>query len=313
MLRSVLLLALLATPASAHITIDNAETKIGSFKAVFNVPHGCDGSATTEVRITIPEGIIGVKPVPKPGWTLATTNGPYAKTYDYFHGMKVADGVKSVAWSGGKLLNEHLDEFTLGLFITSDFQPGATIYFPVDQTCEKGSIGWSEIPAAGQSAHDLKHPAPALRVIGGGEKTAATDAAKAGSLSIEAPWLRATPGGATVGAGYLKITNTGAAADRLTGASFAIAGRTEIHEMKDEGGVMKMRELAEGLEIKAGESVALAPSGIHLMLLDLKAPIAPGAPVRGELTFEKAGKVAVEFAVAPVGASQAPAGEHSHH
>ncbi|MGQ0456686.1 MAG: DUF1775 domain-containing protein [Hyphomicrobium sp.] len=302
----------IAAPAFAHVSIDNAETKGGAFKARFNVPHGCDGSATTAVKITIPEGVIGVKPTPKPGWTLATTKGAYAKTYDHFHGMKVSDGVKSVTWSGGKLLNEHLDEFVLGLFVTGDFKPGATVYFPVEQTCETGSLVWSEIPVEGQSAHDLKSPAPSLRVVAKVADSSPT-AIKAGALTIESPWLRATPGGATVGAGYVKITNTGSEADRLTGGDFAIAGRVEVHEMKMDGDVMKMRALPDGLVIKPGETIALAPGGAHLMLMDLKGPIAPGPPVKGKLTFEKAGVVEVEFAVAPIGATAPDKSGHANH
>lgn len=307
---SALIALCVATDATAHISIDNAETKGGSFKAVFNVPHGCEKSPTTAVRITIPEGVIGIKPVPKPGWKLETTSAPYAKTYDYFHGMKVSEGVNTVTWSGGNLPNEYLDEFKIGLFVTKDVAAGSTLYFPVEQTCEKGSLSWSQVPEPGQSAHDLERPAPALRVAA---KEAADAAPGANGVSIATPWLRATPGGATVGAGYLKITNGGAAPDKLLAASFAIAGRTEIHEMKLEDGVMKMRALPDGIDIAAGQTLELAPSGAHLMLLDLKNPIVAGAPVKGELTFEKAGKIAVRFAVAAVGASAPPAGEHAHH
>lgn len=308
-------LALAARPAFAHVTIDNAETTGGSFKAVFNVPHGCDGSATTAITITIPEGVIGVKPVPKPGWTLATTKAPYAKTYDHVHGRKVSEGVKTVTWSGGKLPNEHLDEFKLGLFVTKDLAPGSTIYFPVKQTCEAGSHDWAEVPTAGQNPHDLASPAPALKIIAAKTQGAAVQAPTvitAGNIKIETPWLRATPGGATVGAGYVKITNSGTEADRLTGGDFAIAGRVEIHEIADDGGVKKMRALAGGVDLRPGVAVTFAPGGLHLMLLDLTAPLVSGAVIRGTLAFEKAGKVPVDFAVAPVGSAAAPE-PHSHH
>ena len=75
---------------------------------------------------------------------------------------------------------------------------------------------------------------------------------KAGPIKIEAPWIRATPAGAEVAAGYLKIENTGKEPDRLIGGSTAIAGKFEIHEMKMQGTVMKMRELPAGLEVKPG-------------------------------------------------------------
>ena len=91
-----------------------------------------------------------------------------------------------------------------------------------------------------------------------------------GSLKISAPWARATPKGASVGGGYMKITNTGTAPDRLIGGSTDVAGRFEIHEMKMDNGVMKMRPVTGGLEIKPGQTVELNPSGYHVMLVGLK-------------------------------------------
>ena len=306
-------LAIFSLKASAHVSIDNAETKGGSYKARFNVPHCCDGTATTAVKITIPEGAIGVKPMPKPGWTLETTKGAYAKTYDYFHGMKVSEGVKTVTWSGGKLLNEHTDEFTISVFLTDALLPGATVYFPVEQTCEKGSHAWSEIPAYGQDAHDLKSPAPGIKILAKAPAPAAEDRSyQIGQLKILNPWTRATPGGATVAAGYVTITNTGTEPDRLTGGSFSSAARVEVHDMTMTDGVMKMRELTEGLEIKPGATVTLAPGGMHFMMMDLAQPIEVGRSISGSLIFEKAGTVQIEFAVSPIGGKPTSQG-HGHH
>ena len=65
-------------PAAAHVTLENREAPVGAtYKAVLRVPHGCEGTATTSLRVRIPEGVIGVKPMPKPGWTLATVIGKY--------------------------------------------------------------------------------------------------------------------------------------------------------------------------------------------------------------------------------------------
>jgi copper(I)-binding protein len=125
---------------------------------------------------------------------------------------------------------------------------------------------------------------------------------KAGSLSIAHPWSRATPGGAKVGGGYMSITNTGTEPDRLTGGSLARAGKVEVHEMKMEGNVMKMRPMANGLEIKPGETVKLEPSGYHIMFIDLKQPLKQGEMVKGKLTFEKAGTIDVEYKVESIGA-----------
>lgn len=126
-----------------------------------------------------------------------------------------------------------------------------------------------------------------------------------GSITIDKPFSRATPGGAKVGAGYMTITNKGTVADRLIAASSPAAGKVEIHEMTMEGGVMKMRELSGGLPIEAGKTASLAPGGYHLMLMELKAPLKQGDKVPVTLTFEKAGKVDVTLDVQSIGA-QAP-------
>src|SRR5512147_2621192 len=93
---------------------------------------------------------------------------------------------------------------------------------------------------------------------------------KVGDLQIGHPWARATPKGASVGGGYLKITNTGTAPDRRISGSSEVAGRFEVHEMSMDNGVMKMRPVKGGLEIKPGETVELKPGGYHIMMLDLK-------------------------------------------
>lgn len=134
---------------------------------------------------------------------------------------------------------------------------------------------------------------------------------KVGSLTIEAAWTRATPAGAKVAGGYMTITNSGTAPDRLVGGTFPLAGRFEVHEMAVANGVMTMRELAKGLEIGPGQKVELKPGGLHVMFMDLKSPLRDGQPVKGTLVFEKAGTVEIEYRVAPIGA-RAPAGAHAH-
>ncbi len=124
----------------------------------------------------------------------------------------------------------------------------------------------------------------------------------AGSLKISASWARATPKGASVGAGYMKITNTGTATDRLIGGSTAVSDRFEVHEMSMDNGVMQMRSMGKGIEIKPGETVELKPGGYHVMFVGLKQPLAQGQPIKAALLFEKAGKVDVTFAVEGIGA-----------
>ena len=78
---------------------------------------------------------------------------------------------------------------------------------------------------------------------------------KVGSIEIKHPWSRATPKGSEVAGGFMKLINTGTESDRLIGGSTATAGKFEIHESAMEGGVMKMRPLPKGIEIKPGETV----------------------------------------------------------
>lgn len=128
---------------------------------------------------------------------------------------------------------------------------------------------------------------------------------KLGSLQIVQPWSRATPKGASLAAGYMKITNAGTAPDRLIGGSSPIAGRVELHEMTMADGIMRMRPLKDGVELKPGETVEFKPGSFHVMLVDLKAPIEQGKSVKGTLVFEKAGSIDIEYDVVRAGATSA--------
>ncbi len=129
---------------------------------------------------------------------------------------------------------------------------------------------------------------------------------KVASLEIDQPWTRATPPTAKTGGGFVTITNKGTTPDRLIAARSAASDKVEIHEMKMDGSVMRMRELAQGVEIPPGATVTLKPGGYHIMFMELKAPFAKDAKVPVTLVFEKAGSIDVELAVQPMGAG-APA------
>ena len=154
-------------PASAHITLENREATIGSsYKAVFAVPHGCAGSATIKIRVQIPEGVIAVKPMPKPGWNVEAIKGKYASEYD-FHGTKLSEGVREVVWSGGKLADDNYDEVVISTFLTAGLKPNTMLYFPTVQECEQGVSRWIDIPPEGSPAHghDSKSPAPGVMLM----------------------------------------------------------------------------------------------------------------------------------------------------
>jgi copper(I)-binding protein len=133
---------------------------------------------------------------------------------------------------------------------------------------------------------------------------------KIGQLSIAHPWTRATPKGARVAGGYLTITNMGNTADKLIGGTFELAGRLEIHQMRMDGGVMTMRPLDGGLELKPNAQVELKPGSLHFMFVDLKRPLEQGQRIKATLIFEKAGTIEVEFVVEAMGAT--PSHHHKH-
>lgn len=159
-------LVLSTTSAFAHVTIEKKEAPVGSFyKAVFTVPHGCEGSPTVRITVQIPEGVISVKPKVNPGWTIEVKRGAYAKPYAFLHGAKFTEGPKEITWSGGKLPDTFYDEFSLQTFIAGELTPGTTFYFPVVQQCEKGEHRWDEIPSADKPDAKLGSPAPALKLL----------------------------------------------------------------------------------------------------------------------------------------------------
>lgn len=314
--------------ALAHVTLATGETRASTYyKAVFQVPHGCDGAATQSIRIQIPEGVIGVKPMPKPGWTLNVMRGAYAKSYQN-HGKAVTEGPKEVVWSAGSLSDDNYDEFVFTSFIT-DFPAGQTIAFPTVQQCAKGEVRWDQIASAGENPHSLKSPAPMLRIVAdtavaqvqmdhggmdhskmGAASQIGSDTYKVGDLTVASPWTRATPGGAKIAGGYLKITNNGKSPDRLVGVTSAGADRVEIHEMSMTDGVMKMRPLADGLTVKPGETVEFKPGGFHLMFMDIQQPLKQGDTLKATLKFEKAGAVDISLNVNAMGATSEPAHKH---
>jgi periplasmic copper chaperone A len=124
---------------------------------------------------------------------------------------------------------------------------------------------------------------------------------KAGSLDISDPWSRATPKGSSVAAGYMTIKNTGSTPDRLVSGSSDVASKFEVHEMKMENGVAKMRPVTGGLEIKPGETVELKPGSLHAMFVGLKKPLSAGDRFKATLVFEKAGTVNVDYDVRAMG------------
>ena len=148
-----------------------------------------------------------------------------------------------------------------------------------------------------------------LVLVSGFMLTAAVASAQTGQLAVDNAWARATPGKSDIGAAYVTIHSP--TDDRLVAASTPVAKKAELHTMEMSGMVMKMRPISS-IDIPAGQSVSLAPGGMHIMLMGLKQPLKAGQSFPLTLTFAKAGTRTVNVAVEKVGASgPMPAGTMS--
>ncbi len=149
--------------AGAHVFIQEPEVPTDGFGYLdFIVPHGCDGSSTTQVTVQIPENVPSVTPEVQPGWTLETKTGP--KEEVELFGETVTEGISEVTWTaenGQELPDEQARRFWLEAKLPAG-EPGESVYFPTIQTCEKGETRWIEVPAEGETEENLESPAPAV-------------------------------------------------------------------------------------------------------------------------------------------------------
>ena len=139
-----------ATAVFAHITLENQTALAGrSYKAVFKVGHACEGSPTTAIRVTLPAGFTGAKPMPKVGWRLDIKTAKLAVPYDN-HGKLVTDDVSEITWTAASK-DSYLPETNYDEFVLRGSLPKSegAMWFKVLQTCDRGSNDWSQIPASG--------------------------------------------------------------------------------------------------------------------------------------------------------------------
>jgi copper(I)-binding protein len=133
------------------------------------------------------------------------------------------------------------------------------------------------------------------------------------SVEVKDAWVRATVTGQKATGAFMKITAKDGA--KLVAASSPAAGVTEVHEMKMDGGVMKMRAVEGGLDVPAGKTVELKPGGYHVMLMDLKGPVSVDSAVPMTLTFTDAKGVQSKLELKIVARTKVPAtsaDEHKH-
>jgi periplasmic copper chaperone A len=181
-------LCVLTTSAFSHVTLDQQQVETGAYyKATLRVGHGCEGLPTTSLRVQLPAGFQGAKPMPKTGWTVQTTLAKLPTPYDN-HGKPVTEDVTEIVWTANSpasaLPDSQYDEFVLRGRVT---MPAGAAWFKVTQLCKdgakEGSNPWTEIPAQGTSTRGMKFPAALLNVtLPAASTVAAPVAAGAGTV-----------------------------------------------------------------------------------------------------------------------------------
>ena len=284
-LRSLTACAMLcSTAAMAHITLPAGGAAAGSdYDAAFRVGHACtDAKATTGVRVQLPQGFTLIQAQPRQGWTLAAS--PAEVSWKADSAQAALPGAERAEFIvRGKLTDK----------------PGP-LYFKVLQSCDVGSADWAEVPAA--ATDKPAFPAARLDVLAPG----------VAAVEVRDAWVRFAVKGQSGTGAFMKLTAPSGA--RLVGASTPAAGVAEVHEMKMEGDTMKMRAVTGGLELPPRQTVELKPSGLHVMLMDLKQPIAKGGSIPLTLRFEDAKGVKSSLQLdVPVGTPAGSAAEsHGH-
>jgi periplasmic copper chaperone A len=247
-------LGTLCASANAHVSFQQAQAEAGKpYEAVLHVSHGCGDSATTAIAVRVPAGFEAGKAQPKSGWTLTEQAG-------------------NITWTAATR-EAALGPHQPGDFVLAGKAPAKpqALWFKVVQTCEQGSLDWSQQPAEGTSTAGLKTPAVLLQVM------AARDFAAAQAMpKVEGAWVRSAVAGQSGTGAFMKLTAREPL--ELVGASTPVAGIAQVHEMKMEGDVMRMRPVGK-LDLPAGQPVELKPGGYHVMLQELKQPLVAGTTV----------------------------------
>ena len=136
-------------------------------------------------------------------------------------------------------------------------------------------------------------------------------AAWAQAVDVKGAWARATVPGQKASGAFMTLT----AKDRgqLVSVSSPVAGVVEVHEMKMDGDIMKMRAVEGGLDLPAGKAVELKPGGYHVMLMDLKAPLQKDTTIPLNLVFKDAKGAQSNMSIVVPVSTMAPAGVSKGH
>ncbi|MES2187915.1 MAG: copper chaperone PCu(A)C [Pseudomonadota bacterium] len=266
-------LLLACTGALAHVTLPPGGATAGAaYEAAFHVGHACQGAeATTGITVRLPAGFVFTGAEPRTGWTLKT-------------------GARQVVWTAATPAaalptKEHAEFLVRG---TLPRQPG-TLWFKVLQTCDQGSADWAQLPAV-EGAAKPEFPAARLDVLAPG----------VAPVDVRDAWMRpAVPGQSGTGV-FMKLAAP--SGSRLVGITTSAADTAEVHEMKMDGDIMRMRPIVGGLVLPARKTVELTPGGSHVMLMGLKQPIVRGSTLTLTLRFADAqGRQGTREVQVPVG------------
>ncbi|MBQ1445081.1 MAG: YcnI family protein [Renibacterium sp.] len=148
--------------AAAHVTVDASSTAANSYTLLsFSIPHGCSGSATTKITISLPEGIDDATPTVNPNWTASKVTAKLAQPKTLANGSQVTERTSQVVYTAKTPLDPaQRDALVLSLKLPD--AAGDQLDFPVLQSCETGEVDWAQKVQPGQDHDAVKDPAPAI-------------------------------------------------------------------------------------------------------------------------------------------------------
>ncbi|MCX7281786.1 MAG: DUF1775 domain-containing protein [Alphaproteobacteria bacterium] len=258
----VLLLVLMASRASAHVTLAQPlALPAAQYVGHFRVGHGCDGSPTVSLRIELPPEVADAAPEPLQGWALSTE--------------REGGRIKAVTWKGGVLPADQRALFTIAMTLPAR---EGQLLFPARQTCQAGEEYWSEPPPPTGKA---KYPAPILLVASAPPSTA--------KVTVTDGWFRTLPASVPSG-GYFTLHNDGDKPLTLTDVESPACGMLMMHKSVNGG-----MDHVMALDVAAGETVRFAPGGYHLMCMDTKPVLKPGAQIPVTFRFTGGQVVTANF------------------
>ena len=183
------LMGLGAAGAAAHVTITPDTTAAGAYALLtVGFSHGCDGSATNKLTISLPEPLVDAKPEIVPGWTVEKVTETLDEPLTLDNGSSVTERIGQIVYTADTPVEDgYLQQFDISVQLPDS--EGETIAFPVLQTCEKGETDWAQIPAEGEDPHILDAPAPTITLTGAEEHGHAEEEAAEPETAAEAAGL----------------------------------------------------------------------------------------------------------------------------